>query len=91
MFTSAQSPRQPLRCCVSCRLLAPRSQFWRVVRVASSQQVQLDLGMGRSAYLCRQSRCLQDAQKKNRLGRALRASIPPHIYEVLWQRLASPH
>ena len=29
------------------------------------------------------------AQKKNRLGRSLRASVPEHLYEILWQRLAA--
>jgi hypothetical protein len=29
------------------------------------------------------------AQKKNRLGRSLHTSVPEHIYETLWQRLAT--
>jgi hypothetical protein len=43
--------------------------------------------MGRSAYICPQASCLAAAQKKNRLGRALRASVPDEIYQRLWQRL----
>jgi predicted RNA-binding protein YlxR (DUF448 family) len=30
---------------------------------------------------------LQTAQKKNRLGRSLRTSIPSGVYDTLWQRL----
>jgi hypothetical protein len=45
--------------------------------------------MGRSAYLCPQSSCLTAAQKKNRLGRSLHTSVPEHLYETLWQRLAA--
>ncbi|NES70347.1 MAG: YlxR family protein [Okeania sp. SIO2D1] len=77
------------RCCVSCRKVALKSEFWRVVRVYSSKEVQLDKGMGRSAYICPQAVCLKVAQKKNRLGRALKANIQEHIYQVLWQRLDS--
>ena len=44
--------------------------------------------MGRSAYLCPQATCLQSAQKKNRLGRMLRAPVPESVYNALWQRLA---
>jgi uncharacterized protein len=44
--------------------------------------------MGRSSYLCPTSECLQTAQKKNRLGRALKTSVPPEIYQTLWQRLS---
>jgi uncharacterized protein len=77
------------RRCISCRKLAPKSAFWRVVRVHPSRTVQLDQGSGRSAYLCPQASCLQLAQKKNRLGRSLKAAVPESIYQILWQRLST--
>lgn len=77
------------RRCVSCRLLASKEAFWRVVKVYPSRQVQLDRGMGRSAYICPSQSCLQAAQKKNRLGHALKTAVPPEIYQILWQRLSS--
>jgi uncharacterized protein len=75
------------RRCVSCRRVADRTEFWRVVAVYPSQNVQLDVGMGRSAYLCSQPTCLIAAQKKNRLGRALKAPVTAEIYQQLWSRL----
>ncbi len=78
------------RRCVSCRQVAAKESFWRIVRVYPSQQVQLDRGMGRSAYLCPQASCLEAARKKNRLGRSLKAPVPEHIYQSLWQRLVVP-
>jgi predicted RNA-binding protein YlxR (DUF448 family) len=77
------------RRCLSCRQVAPKQSFWRVVRVYPSQKVQLDLGMGRSAYLCPQESCLVAAQKKNRLGRSLHTVIPDELYETLRDRLAT--
>jgi predicted RNA-binding protein YlxR (DUF448 family) len=77
------------RRCLSCRQVGPKKQFWRIVRLFPSGQVQLDEGMGRSAYICPNPNCLSTAQKKNRLGRALRASVPEALYQTLWQRLAS--
>ena len=77
------------RRCTSCRKLAPKEAFWRLVRVYPSNQVQLDQGMGRSAYLCPEADCLRAAQKKNRLGRSLKASVPQELYQTLWQRLAT--
>ncbi len=50
-------------------------------------QIQLDHGMGRSAYVCKKLDCLQIAQKKNRLGRSLRTHIPPDIFDILKLRL----
>jgi predicted RNA-binding protein YlxR (DUF448 family) len=77
------------RRCISCRTVAHRADFWRVVRLHPSHQVQLDEGMGRSAYICQNPNCLQLAQKKNRLGRVLRSQIPPDIYAELSQRLTT--
>lgn len=43
--------------------------------------------MGRSAYLCPQATCLQEAQKKNRLAKALRSPVPPELYQTLWEKI----
>jgi uncharacterized protein len=88
------------RRCVSCQCIALRDTFWRVVRVPIATmdnldnesatkhfQIQLDHGMGRSAYLCQKLSCLQIAQKKNRLGRSLRTQISPEIFDILKSRL----
>jgi predicted RNA-binding protein YlxR (DUF448 family) len=77
------------RRCIVCRHVAPKKSFWRVVRVYPSHQVQLDGGMGRSAYLCPNIECLKAAQKKNRLGRSLKVAVPDSIYQRLWERLTS--
>jgi uncharacterized protein len=75
------------RRCVSCRKIAPKNEFWRVVRCYPSKEVKIDLGdtslAGRSAYLCRMIECLQIAQKKNRLGRSLKAQVSQNIYQEL--------
>ncbi len=44
--------------------------------------------MGRSAYLCPDASCLKSAQRKDRLGRALKTPVPEAIYQELWRRLA---
>ena len=75
------------RRCLSCRKLAPKEHFWRIVRTYPSRNVQLDQGMGRSAYICPQASCLRAARQKNRLGRALRIPIPDELYQQLWERL----
>ena len=87
------------RRCVSCQCIAMRDTLWRVVRTIASTdehsnkteikqfQIQLDNGMGRSAYVCKKLDCLQLAQKKNRLGRSLRTHIPSEIFDILKSRL----
>lgn len=75
-----------IRRCISCRRPANRTEFWRVVRSHPSGEILLDSGMGRSAYLCPTADCLQVAQKKDRIGRALKTKVPDAIYQQLWQR-----
>jgi uncharacterized protein len=76
------------RRCISCRRVGEKEEFWRIVRIFPSGKVQLDEGMGRSAYICPQIDCLQAAQKKNRLGRSLHATVPEKLYHTLWQRIS---
>ncbi|MEN9565941.1 MAG: hypothetical protein RLZZ69_1137 [Cyanobacteriota bacterium] len=76
------------RQCVSCRKVAPKQSFWRVVRVASSYAVQLDRGIGRSAYLCPNLHCLTTAKSKKRLKSALKTKVPDDIYQNLQERLS---
>lgn len=45
--------------------------------------------MGRSAYLCASEDCLRLAQRKNRLGRALKAGVDGAVYEMLRQELVN--
>jgi len=75
------------RRCVSCRQLAPKHLFWRIVRLSSNSNVSLDVGMGRSAYLCPTSDCLAQAKQKNRLSSSLRTKVPDDIYQNLQERL----
>ena len=78
--------RPVLRRCVACRKLFDRSILWRVIR-DHQDGVLLDQGMGRSAYLCRKESCLEDAQRRKRLPKALRCQVPESAIEELRQRL----
>lgn len=75
------------RRCISCRRLAHKEDFWRVVRLYHTKEIAIDRGMGRSAYLCPQASCLAEAKQKNRLQRSLRVKVPEQIYNVLENRL----
>jgi len=81
------SDRPVLRRCVACRQLFNREQLWRVIRLAGGG-LALDRGMGRSAYLCPQPACLEEARRRKRLQRALRCQVPDAILEALEQRLS---
>ncbi|MEB3353798.1 MAG: YlxR family protein [Cyanobacteriota bacterium] len=80
--------RPVLRRCVACRELCDRSRLWRVIRLAGGG-IGLEQGMGRSAYLCPQHSCLEEARRRRRLQRALRCPVDESILERLAQRLGA--
>ena len=82
------SERPVLRRCVSCRQLLDRRQLWRVIRLTEGGMV-LDQGMGRSAYLCPNRDCLEEAKRRRKLQKALRCQVAESIVAALEQRLLS--
>ncbi len=80
------------RRCISCQKLAPREEFLRVVRLHNqtdaSNKLQIGKGIGRSAYICQRLECLQIAQKKGRLGKALRTPVSPEVFIELSKQLS---
>lgn len=63
--------------------------MFRVVRVGPKRAVVIDdNGIGRSAYVSKTLEAVQEARKRNRIGRAVRAKIPESIYDEL-ERMAS--
>ena len=64
-----------------------RSLLWRVIR-DHRDGVLLDIGMGRSAYLCPRKTCLEEAYRRKRLQKALRCQVPETVLAALEQRLS---
>ncbi len=75
------------RRCVVCRRLGHKSEFRRIVRNFPDHHITLEKGMGRSVYLCPTMTCLKAAEKKDRLSRSLKATVPSEIYQRLQQAL----
>jgi predicted RNA-binding protein YlxR (DUF448 family) len=83
--------RPVLRRCVACRQLRDRADLWRLVRLAGGGGLALDAGMGRSAYLCPDPACLEEARRRRRLQRSLRCAVEERIYTTLEGRLPTRH
>ena len=78
----------PMRQCLGCREMKPKSELLRVVRMTDGN-VQLDLKgklPGRGAYLC-SIQCMEKAIKARSLERMLGVSVPKSIYESLQTEL----
>ncbi len=82
--------RPVLRRCVACRQIRDRVDLWRLVRLAGGGMA-LDGGMGRSAYLCPDPDCLEEARRRRRLQRSLRCAVEETIFNTLEGRLPRRH
>jgi hypothetical protein len=80
-----------LRRCVACRQLRNRLELLRVVRLPAGGGLALDRGMGRSAYLCPEPPCLEEARRRRRLQRSLRCAVDDSILHTLEKRLPAVH
>ena len=80
----------PMRQCLGCREMKPKSTLLRVVRAPDGSQVTLDFkgkAPGRGAYLCPDAECLKKAIRSRALERAFSAPIPQEIYERLQEEM----
>lgn len=79
----------PLRQCLGCRVMKPKSVLVRVVKNADAE-ISLDPQgklPGRGAYLCSEESCLKKILKSRALERALSAQISPELYSDLEESL----
>ena len=80
-----QPRREPARTCVGCRQVAGKQGLIRVVR-RSGGGAAVDVtrrAKGRGAYLHPVAACVESAQKKRSLDRALRTTIQPELWSEL--------
>jgi len=81
----------PLRKCIACGEGKPKKELIRVVKT-NEKVVRIDITgkiNGRGAYLCTDIKCIELAQKNNKLSRALEIEIPSEIYEQLKSIISS--
>lgn len=75
----------PLRMCVVCRQLKPKTECIRVVKTADDNYVVDSTGKlnGRGAYVCKDPLCLEKCQKTKALNRAFKHNVDDEIYKEI--------
>ena len=74
----------PLRTCLGCRRVRPKSELLRLVSHSGKLELDLEYSKpGRGAYMCRLKGCWQGALKGNRMDVALRTEIKQKDKEEL--------
>ncbi|MBS1718637.1 MAG: YlxR family protein [Armatimonadetes bacterium] len=82
-----QRVSKPIRSCIACRNRNEQAAFWRVVVAGGETKLWTKQAVGRSAYVCRNSKCLQAAMTAERLKRSLKATIDGDSMRALRQEL----
>ena len=86
-----QQKKVPLRRCVGCGEMKPKKELRRIVR-SPEGEISFDptgKKSGRGAYLCADPVCLKKAEKGKKLDHAFSCAVPPEIYRLLEEALAS--
>ena len=75
----------PQRTCVACRGTEAKRGLVRIVRTPEGRVERDPTGKknGRGAYVHETRECWEQALRKDRLGRALKVTVPPEDLEVL--------
>jgi len=83
----------PQRSCVACRQVRAKGELVRIVRTPQGEMRLDQTGKlaGRGAYLCRDQKCLEQALKQGKLGRALAVPVPAEVMEAVRESLAGRH
>ena len=79
----------PLRKCVGCQEMKEKKELIRVIKTPEDEIVLDETGRknGRGAYLCPNSKCLEQAIKSKGLERSFKMSIPKDVYDMLTKEM----
>lgn len=76
-----------LRQCASCREIKNKSELIRITKNFETKTVEINQEgkiQGRSVYICKNSQCVENALKKNRIEVLLKGKAPKDIKEELY-------
>lgn len=73
----AHEQRGPWRTCIGCRKVRLKAELMRLVRRLDGAVVRDATGLGRGAYVCPDTECLERATQPGRLSHAFRQPSVP--------------
>ncbi len=78
---------RPQRMCMVCRERKDKTELIRVTKAPDGRIFIDESGKesGRGAYLCKNAKCLRQAQRRKAFERAFSGAIPANLYEQLQQ------
>ena len=78
--------KENLRKCVGCGVLAPKSEMIKITKLFSENEIVINPNsktFGRSAYLCYNQNCIEQALKKKRINKMLKTATSVDLKGLL--------
>ena len=77
-----------LRMCISCRKTYDRKNLLKITK-DHKKGIMFQKGMGRSAYICKSTKCYSDSKIKKKLQKALKTFLEPEFIEIFEKEITS--
>ena len=77
-----------MRICISCRKTYDRKDLLKITK-DHKDGIMFQKGMGRSAYICKSTKCYSDSKIKKKLQKALKTILEPEFIDTFEKEIAS--
>mgnify|MGYP006060760599 FL=1 len=77
-----------MRICISCRKTYDRKDLLKITK-DHKKGIMFQKGMGRSAYICKSTKCYSDSKIKKKLQKALKTFLEPKFIEIFEKEITS--
>ena len=77
-----------MRICISCKKTYDRNNLLKITK-DHKQGIMFQKGMGRSAYICKSTKCYSDSKIKKKLQKALKTFLGPEIIDILEKEITT--
>ena len=77
-----------MRICISCRKTYDRKDLLKITK-DHKEGIMFQKGMGRSAYICKSTKCYSDSKIKKKLQKALKTFLEPQFIESFEKEITS--
>ena len=77
-----------MRVCISCRKTYDRKDLLKITK-DHKEGIMFQKGMGRSAYICKSTKCYSDSKIKKKLQKALKTSLGTEFIDIFEKEITS--
>ena len=77
-----------MRICISCKKTYDRKDLLKITK-DHKQGIMFHKGIGRSAYICKSTKCYSDSKIKKKLQKALKTCLEPEFIEIFEKEITS--